>query len=386
MISTDVWQSVSDLVHEQKGSHMFALVRCANVTSLSQKQTREEKMTVDTSKKNDSDNDAKGGLRLRSLSQSLSSSLHKHDESSSSGRRSVIVGGINVPNAWKDSPLTVFARHKIHPGKEQDFEDWLQEITRLQLDYPGFLGLEVIRPASCCEPNEHVSIFRYDTYEHLQHWMDSDDRTRMLEKSKDFEEEPIQISYHSLEYWFVSEDDNNNYRNGKKDSSTAVAPPKWKMVIVTFLVIWLQSRYVASQYNRIPNIPAWFALGIGVLTVVILTTYIVMPIVTKYILFWFLFPSKIQLPWNRQGQRQEEREAGGKDGDVDDDDGTSLDLPLHSTVTRGGRSSTSSSSNSSTSAHATSNQESNEPRTPDETPAKITLDGVSTAELGHQEP
>lgn len=112
----------------------------------------------------------------------------------------------------------------------------------------------------------------------------------MLEKAQEFAQEPPIMSYHSLEYWFVGNESN------KDDDETPAAhlrnkpPSREKMATVTFLVIWGQSQALGPLVARIPNLPAWFAQALTVFLIVALTTYIIMPIVTKYILHWWLFP------------------------------------------------------------------------------------------------
>lgn len=183
-------------------------------------------------------------------------------------------------------PLTVFARHMLNPGAESQFKAWVREITNLmQTKFPGFLGVEIVRPTCNCDSNEYVSIFRFDNYEHLQTWMDSKERQAMLEKTQTFEREPLLTSYHSLEYWFVS--------GNEEDAATGpVKPPsREKMAFVTFLVIWLQAHFIPPNVGKIPGIPFLLAEAISIFIIVFLTTYIIMPIVTKYILRWWLFPN-----------------------------------------------------------------------------------------------
>jgi antibiotic biosynthesis monooxygenase (ABM) superfamily enzyme len=181
-------------------------------------------------------------------------------------------------------PLTVFARHMLNPGAESQFKAWVREITHLmQTQFPGFLGAEIVRPTCNCDSNEYVSIFRFDNYAHLQTWMDSKERQAMLEKTQTFEQEPLLTSYHSLEYWFVSGEENA--------AAGPVKPPsREKMAFVTFLVIWLQAHYIPPNIGKIPGIPSLLAEAMSIFIIVLLTTYVIMPIVTKYILRWWLFP------------------------------------------------------------------------------------------------
>jgi uncharacterized protein len=207
-------------------------------------------------------------------------------------------------------PLTVFARHKIKAGHEDMFRRWVQEIDLLQRNqYDGYLGVEIVRP-TLCGSNEFVSIYRYENYELLQRWMESEDRMQMLDKTNDFEDEPIVISYHSLEYWFVPP----NTENDKAQQKQQRPPSREKMAFTTFLCIWFQVRFITpNTIGKIPNIPLWAFQCFGTLLIVLLTTYIFMPLITKYILRWWLFPD----PTKRWYCWSTNKEKNNKDHDND---------------------------------------------------------------------
>ena len=210
----------------------------------------------------------------------------------------------------KPTPLTVFARHQIQRGKEHLFEAWIQDISNLQYDqFEGYRGVQVVRP-TCCHSNEYVSIFRYDDYEKLQRFMDSEERQRMLRKTCDFEEAPIELSFHSLEYWFVPPEDNDggttNIGPGmdprlSMTNTPTRPPPRWKMVIVTFLLIWFQAHFLGPWIGRIPNISPLAAEALTIFTIVLGTTYLWMPLVTKHLLHWWLFPQTPSSSWKHKG-------------------------------------------------------------------------------------
>ena len=176
-------------------------------------------------------------------------------------------------------PLTVFARHNIIPGREKDFEQWVKEMASLQHGLPGYLSSELIRPTG--NSQEYVSIFRYDNYAHLEEWMNTSKRAEMVERANAFSTKPIQLSYHSLEYWFVSE----------PSQKAQLPPPRWKMMIVTFLTIWAQLQFVPDLVGLWKELPFKVAEALTTLIIVILTTYLWFPILTRVLAFW-LFPDQ----------------------------------------------------------------------------------------------
>lgn len=181
-----------------------------------------------------------------------------------------------APTADTTSPLTVLARHDVRPGREEVFERWMSGITEACSDYEGYLGSELIRPVGR-SGNEYVSIFRFDTYEHLETWIDSDERQRWLDRIPEFSDASPEVRYHqSLEFWFSPE------RN------RGVAPTKYKMALVTFAVIWPMVHFIPRAVAEHSGLPRLAAEVVSVATIVLLMTYAVMPTVTR-LLRPFLF-------------------------------------------------------------------------------------------------
>ena len=194
----------------------------------------------------------------------------------------------------KNANVTVFARHSVQPGKEHLFEEWIQELSQLQRDkFPGYQGLKVVKPAHCDSENEYVSIFEYENYDRLEDFMESADRRRMLEKTREFEAAPIEFTYHSLEYWFTDGEDTADAASGDPALRRFHKPPsKPKMVVVTFLLIWVQSHFYQLGLRQVPKLPPLGVQALSTFLIVLCTTYVAMPIVTKYILAWWLFPKR----------------------------------------------------------------------------------------------
>ena len=194
-------------------------------------------------------------------------------------------------------PLTVFAKHSIIPGKEKEFEAWVKEMIVVQKHSPGYLSSELIRPA--VSEQEYISIFRYDSYRNLQKWMACKERDEMIEKTSAFSSKPLIISFHSLEYLFVSE-------QGR------IPPARWKSAIITFLVIFAQLQFLPTLVGYIPNLPVKLAEAITTAIIVILATYVLLPITTRLFAFW-LFPDEdywSQFNCLKRGIREKDIESG----------------------------------------------------------------------------
>ena len=170
-------------------------------------------------------------------------------------------------------PLTVVVTWRVRQGADGEFEAWRQEVSAAAVKFPGHMGINVIRPGTVA--GEYVVIFRFDTYNHLRAWQESDIRRNLLKKADSFR--ASDPSYHlesGLEYWFVPP-------KGK------TSPPNWKMAFVTVLGVWPVSILVPWLLNPfIRTQPLWLqALWIAV-GIVILLTWVVMPILVRFLRPW----------------------------------------------------------------------------------------------------
>lgn len=173
--------------------------------------------------------------------------------------------------ARDDGPVTVVVTWNIRPGRERDFEAWRHEIAAAALEFPGHMGIDVIRPKG--GSNEYGVIFRFDTEEHLRAWQSSDIRRDLLKKSEPLREsEPAYRRESGLEFWF---------------ESPGSPPPRWKMAVVTVLGVWPVS--ILIPWLLSPLI-AGFPLPLKALLVsvgiVILLTWAVMPILVRILRPW----------------------------------------------------------------------------------------------------
>ncbi|MEU3611245.1 antibiotic biosynthesis monooxygenase [Streptomyces sp. NPDC006872] len=74
---------------------------------------------------------------------------------------------------------TAIIGQKVLPGLEQEYESWQEDVNAAAADYAGYLGVEVTRPTDL-QP-EWVVVYRFDSVAHLQAWINSATRQRLLE-------------------------------------------------------------------------------------------------------------------------------------------------------------------------------------------------------------
>jgi antibiotic biosynthesis monooxygenase (ABM) superfamily enzyme len=85
---------------------------------------------------------------------------------------------------------TVVLTQRPSPGREDEYRRWQTEINDACRTFPGFEGVEVIPPVPGVQ-EAHVVIYRFDSFAHLEAWLGSDTRRRLLSEGRDlFAEEP----------------------------------------------------------------------------------------------------------------------------------------------------------------------------------------------------
>jgi antibiotic biosynthesis monooxygenase (ABM) superfamily enzyme len=174
---------------------------------------------------------------------------------------------------------TVVITHRVRPGQESAYEAWLDEIGPVSRASVGQLDWQVVRPVPGLTTTDTV-IIRFDTREHLEGWMKSDERRQLIEKARPILTVDDDFRVRSgLEFWFAPED------------SPGAVPVRWKQVLVSWsaiyplvLVVPLAVRLVLSTLGLpvIRLLDALIVTGI----IAFLMAYVVMPRYTRLFRRW----------------------------------------------------------------------------------------------------
>jgi antibiotic biosynthesis monooxygenase (ABM) superfamily enzyme len=175
-------------------------------------------------------------------------------------------------------PVTVIITHKIKRTHKNDFKHWLKGINQEASQYEGYLGVQVIEPHSNSD-QEYVIIVRFNNYQNLKTWNESDIRKRYLDKLEPLTEDKSTWEQQTgLEYWFTL-----------PKAPSHVPPNKHKMASVTWIAITplimavppvLEPLLMKMGLPRLASIPIVCAV------LVILMTYAVMPFTIKMLKRW----------------------------------------------------------------------------------------------------
>jgi antibiotic biosynthesis monooxygenase (ABM) superfamily enzyme len=187
-------------------------------------------------------------------------------------------------------PITVIVTRIAKQGKIKEFEDWMDGIVHESLKFEGHLGVDVIRPVEQSKP-EYVIIFRFNTLNNLLKWERSQVRKEWLEKSKDVVEGEDKVQkLTGLEFWFTPSsahltqgEANNNEARGQQ----ANLPPRYKMAIVTTGIVFVLLNTLIPQIEQLTvPLPLVLSSLLGVIIMVFLMTYLIMPSVTRLLKPW----------------------------------------------------------------------------------------------------
>ena len=193
-----------------------------------------------------------------------------------------------VEHSTTDQPLTMIVRHQVDSGKTELFDRWAKGIRQAASNFAGFLGTEVIRPVASAnasdsqlESDEYVCIIRFESYGKLKQWVDSPERRQQwISQTNNFSSQPPRVEhYQSLEFWF----DGHKTDDGLP---AAKAPPRYKMALLSFLVIWIQVTLLVPIIADWIGEPFVLVTAVAVATIVLLTTYLFMPLVTRLLKGW----------------------------------------------------------------------------------------------------
>jgi uncharacterized protein len=184
------------------------------------------------------------------------------------------------PAPGDDPPVTAVASRRVKQGREQEFEEWASGILAAANEAPGYLGSEVLRPSDN-KDDEYKIVFRFDHASNLRAWEESDERHRWLRRAEPLVHEEKVHVLTGLETWFTL-----------PTKPGEPAPPRYKMVIVSWLAIFPIVTLIFSVFGQWLNLlPTLLRTLVFTAVMVTLMTYVVMPRMTRLFSFW-LYPDR----------------------------------------------------------------------------------------------
>ncbi len=176
----------------------------------------------------------------------------------------------------QDKYVTIIIKRIVKPNYIEEFEHWVTDIIQETNKFKGYLGCNIICPSDGIKL-EYIMILRFNHYDNLKIWENSEIRRMLLDIAKKYSDGNPEITTQSgLEHWFTL------------PSITKQKPPaRYKMISVTFLALFpiinLLS-FLLSPY--ILWLPTTLRLAIIIILTLILMSYVVMPVMHRTFSFW----------------------------------------------------------------------------------------------------
>lgn len=192
----------------------------------------------------------------------------------------VLAGGSPPP---AEEVVTAVISHEVRPGRERDFMRWQDTILKAQERYPGFMGTELFKPVQGVQ-DQWVVVFRFDTRAHLDEWLRSSSRAKLLEEGREyFSSYDVRKIGSAFSGWF-------RFGEGTQEG----LPPNWKqamsVVLALYPTVMVLNLTVGRELGAV-GVPGYFALFVGNLLSVSILTWLLMPLVNRAFAFW-LVPRK----------------------------------------------------------------------------------------------
>ncbi|WP_371667667.1 antibiotic biosynthesis monooxygenase [Streptomyces sp. NBC_00289] len=178
----------------------------------------------------------------------------------------------------RGEPVTTVLTWRVRPGREQEFEEWTHGITRCVRRFPGSEGVSWLRPE---DGHRFHAVLRFSDPHRLTAWLESPERADWHARIEGIATEigSERQSTTGMETWFGL------------PGTTVQAPPRWKMVLTTFLAAYPFTLLI--QWQLTPRTAAWpLLLRAAVFPVLLLPTltYLVMPRLSRLLRLWLYRP------------------------------------------------------------------------------------------------
>ncbi|MFE1249293.1 antibiotic biosynthesis monooxygenase [Streptomyces sp. NPDC058735] len=184
---------------------------------------------------------------------------------------------MSTTRARRPEPVTTVLTWQVRPGRESQLEEWTRGVTRCARRFPGDEGVCWLAPE---DGHRYHAVLRRSDRHRLAAWLESEERAHWHRRIEDIATEVSseRQSTTGMETWF------------HLPGTTVQAPPRWKMVLVTFLgaypfvllIQWLVTPFTAGW-------PLPLRAAVFPLVLLPVLTYLVMPRLSRLLRQW-LYP------------------------------------------------------------------------------------------------
>jgi antibiotic biosynthesis monooxygenase (ABM) superfamily enzyme len=188
------------------------------------------------------------------------------------GTRQVISEGTQIT----DPLVTVVVGNRIPDEQVDAFLAWRATMAEAESHFPGFRGSEVFRPIEGVQ-DEWTTIYRFDTAQHLEGWLNSPRRRQLLAQSQ-FGDYKLRTIDRSFGNWFAF------------DGPAAATPSNFKTSIAVWLGLYPTVVFLTLLTAPL-HLPFWLSMLVGNLLSSFVMSYLTMPYYGNRLLRWWLSAS-----------------------------------------------------------------------------------------------
>lgn len=184
---------------------------------------------------------------------------------------------MTTPGQRDIGPVTLSFTRKVKAGREAEYRAWVSGMQAASRQVKGFLGASTMAKGDGAG-NEYVSVVRFDSFDHLREWEESELRRDWVARlPPDVVEGEAQVRrLEGFEFWFTS-----------PGVSPAAAPSPHKMALVIYvIVVALVTALGPAVQAILSGVPQVLRTMVVVALQVALMTYVIMPRVTRLLAGW----------------------------------------------------------------------------------------------------
>jgi antibiotic biosynthesis monooxygenase (ABM) superfamily enzyme len=172
--------------------------------------------------------------------------------------------------------VTAVITHRVRPGREAGYEEWLKGIAADARNFNGYLGAHILRPELGVS-SDHVIVVQFETCQQLNAWMQSDARHHWLERVQPLISEPEAVRMLSgLEPWFQL-----------PGQTRQPSPKRYKQALLVWFGVAGLSLLMAPLLGLLlGSWPQPLRLVINTGITVMILTYWLMPLLTRRFKGW----------------------------------------------------------------------------------------------------
>lgn len=125
----------------------------------------------------------------------------------------------------KPAPVSAVISTRVLPGREIEYRAWERKIAIAQSKAPGLRGYRFEPPVPGVQ-EDFVAILRFDTEAHLQDWLNSPERKKLIDEAAPLTAEfHARLAHTGFEQWF-------------REESSPSRVPAWKQNMLVLLLLY----------------------------------------------------------------------------------------------------------------------------------------------------